>query len=74
MGKPVPAEAERPAIVISDSSEYEIDLHSGWLTRVFYRRLLQSHLMRQIDTHEITLKHCAIATDRLNSHLPRCPW
>lgn len=29
---------------------------SVWLTRVFYQRTVQSHLNRQLDAYEITLK------------------
>jgi hypothetical protein len=55
-GKPEPTERDLPLITINDVSEFEVELTSGWLTRAYYKREVQSNDIKQIDTYEIKLR------------------
>lgn len=55
-GAPAPTEKDLPLIKISEKNEFEVDLKSGWLTRIYNKNEVQSADLKQIDLCEIRLQ------------------
>lgn len=55
-GATAPTEKDLPLIKISEKNEFEVDLKSGWLTRIRNENEVQSADMKQLDLCEIKLQ------------------
>lgn len=56
IGSPIKDNQELPPFEISDYNEFEAELTTGWLTKAYTKRLIESNLIKQTETMEISLQ------------------